>query len=148
MSKFMELDIDNIARIGIMFMDGDSLENILLDAYGQTDYDFDMFYHCKAVIMKIERIDPSLKLTAVMWQLRPDNPDVVVPVVAGKQLPLTGWPATEVSSAIAAAFNGQWGAILKRDNAGTSHYYPIKNSDAEIVGVLELLEDNNVVVDI
>ncbi|MDR1440489.1 MAG: hypothetical protein LBJ10_11010 [Clostridiales bacterium] len=137
----MDLDIDSVAHIGLLFLDGDSLEGALLDKYGHTDYDFDKFNACKKSIMKIERMNPSLKLTAALWQKRPDNASMAVPVVAGRALPSEGFAPSPVSPEMEAAFSGcsSW---AERGTGGASHYYPVKNSDAEIVGVLELLAGN------
>ena len=88
MASYLELDFDSVARIGLMFLDGDALEDILLDRYGHPDYDFDNFNSCKITLLKLERMNPSLGLTAILWQLRPDNEEMAVPVAAGAALPL------------------------------------------------------------
>jgi hypothetical protein len=146
-ATYKDLDIDSVARIGLLFLDGDSLEEVLLDRYGHPDYDFDKFNNCKRIIMKIERMNPTLGLTAILWQKRPDNDRIVVPVVTGNALPLTGFRSTESSPAMEAAFTGRI-ASAKRQEGGTSYYYPVKNSDAEIVGILELLSGDRPNVDI
>ena len=148
MATFLDLDISSIAKIGLMFLDGDHLEDILLDAYGHTDYDFDNFNSCKATIMKIERMNPNLHLIAVLWQKRPDNEEMAVPVVAGKALPLEGFGTSRITPSMQKAFDGEWDIQYERIPGGISHYYPVRNSDAEIVGVLELLEDPESHVDI
>ena len=148
MATLLDLDVDSVARAGLIFLDGDSLEDILLDAYGHTDYNFDLFNNCKITIMKIERINPGLKLTAFLWQARPDNPRMAVPVVAGNALPLTGYGAVEISPALAAALDGTFGTTAQYPSGARSHYYPVRNSDGEIAGALELLAGNQTVVDI
>ncbi|MDR1061287.1 MAG: hypothetical protein LBL83_08805 [Clostridiales bacterium] len=147
MASYLELDVDSVARIGLIFLDGDSLEDILLDKYGHTDYDFDKFNACKKAIMKIERLNPSLEITAILWQRRPDSASMAVPVVAGRALPLEGHAPSPVSPALEAAFSGR-AASAERESGGTSHYYPVKNIDAEIVGALELLRGNSRAVDV
>lgn len=148
MASCTELDIDSIARIGLLFLDGDSLENVLLDRYGHTDYDFDCFNRCKAVLLKMERINPRLGLTAILWQRRPDNLELAVPVVAGNALPVEGYRAAVAPPSLRAAFSGEYGAAFQRDGGCASRYYPVQNSDAEIVGVLELLSGQRVRNDI
>jgi hypothetical protein len=133
------LDIDNVARIGLMFIDGDKLEDVLLDKLGHTDYDFENFNILKKVLMKIEKINPDLDLTAVLWQNRPDNENLVVPVVAGNALPVEGWGRKNVNPSMKAVFEAGTSQVLKHDGEIASYYYAVKNSNAEIVGVLELL---------
>lgn len=144
----MELDVDSIAKIGLMFMDGDSLEDVLLDKIGHTDYDFDKFNVCKIVLMKIERMNPSLKVTGIIWQHRADNCDIAIPVIAGKSLPYEGWQRTEVTDEMRRAFEGEFGVKKTRSSMASSHYYPVKNSDCGIVGVLELIVGNRDQLDI
>lgn len=139
MSNFKVLDIDTIARIGLMYINGDKLEDVLLDKYGHTDYDFDNFNDLKKSIMKLERIDPDLGLTAILWQLRIDNENLVTPVVAGNALPVEGWQRQPVNPEMKKVFETGSNQIKERNENLYSYYYPVKNSDAEIVGVLELL---------
>lgn len=148
MTTYQELDIDSIARIGLLFLNGDSLEEILLDKYGHVDYDFDNFNDCKKTIMRIERINPQAALCAVLWQLRPDNAEMAVPVVASASLPLEGWQTCPVPQGVAGVLQGENTVVVERENKIVSHYYPVKNSDAEPVGVLELISGNRVKVDI
>jgi hypothetical protein len=146
MAKRIELDADSVAEIGLMFLDGDCLEEILLDKYGHTDYDFDNFNACKKWVMRIERLNPKLGLTAVLWQLRPDNNDFAVPVVAGKAMPLSGFRGTFTETELRAALNGT--PAIRENGESYCHFYPVKNSDAEIVGALELIEGKRPHVDI
>jgi hypothetical protein len=139
MANYMELDADSIAKIGLMFLDGDSLEDVLLDKVGHTDYNFDKFNICKITLMKIERINPSLDIAGVIWQRRVDNPDIAIPVIAGKSLPYEGWQRTYVTDEMRRGFEGEFGTVKTRPAGASSHYYPIRNSDYEIVGVLELI---------
>ena len=142
------LDPDNIARIGLMFLDGDSFESVLLDRVGHVDYNFEAFNRCKIPLMKIERMNPDLAVTAVLWQPKLGNPDVMLPLVAGKALPFEGWQFAVINDAMRGAMSGVFGAVRARSSACASHYYPIRNSDAEIVGVLELIVGDKEAVDI
>jgi hypothetical protein len=148
MYNYMKLDIDNIARIGLIYLDGDKLEDILLDKYGHTDYHFENFNAVKKSLLKLERIDPGLDLTAVLWQLRPDNSELAVPVAAGNALPVEGWQRTKVNDEMRVTFDKGINMVKKRSDTCTSYYYAVKNSDAEIVGVLELLHGYRVKGDI
>lgn len=140
MAHHLDLDIDSIAHIGLIYLDGDSLESILLDAYGHVDYDFDNFNACKISLMHMQRINPSLGLIAILWQAKPDNPAMAAPLVASGSLPLEGHGISPVSAELSQAFKGQWAVVRPRKQGGSSHYYPVKNSDGEIVGALELLQ--------
>ena len=148
MASYLELDIDSVAKIGLMFLDGDALEEILLDRYGHPDYDFDKFNSCKITLLRLERMNPTLGLTAILWQLRPDNGEMAVPVAAGTALPLEGYRPCPVSPALRKALDGEFGAAAHRSESCWSHYYPVRNSDGEIVGALELLEGLRPHVDI
>ena len=139
MASYLELDAESVGKIALLFIEGDRLENVLLDKLGHTDYDFDNFNALKKALMKAERINPFLDLTAMLWQLRPDNPDVALPLVCGNALPIEGWQATCPNEALRAAFDhGIYG--IKNRGKCCSHYFPVKNSDGQIVGVLELLQ--------
>jgi len=148
MDDYTKFDFDGIAHIGIIFLDGDALEDILIDAYGPTDYNFLNFNKCKEVLIKMERLNSNYKFSAFLWQKRPDNPNIVVPVVAGRQLPLTGWLKIEMTQAMRRAYNGEWGVKDQRQGGCHSYYYPVKNSNAEIVGILEILSGGAEIVDI
>ena len=139
MANCTELDADSVARIGLMFLDGDSLEEVLLDPYGHPDYDFDRFNACKIALLKIERINPALQAYAILWQRRPDNPVLAVPVVAGSALPVEGYQPTRISPALSSALKGEFGTLTEREAGCCSRYYPVYNSDGEPVGALELL---------
>lgn len=148
MAGCCDLDIDSVARIGLLYLDGDALEEVLLDRYGHPDYDFDKFNTCKIALMKLERINPQLGLTAVLWQLRPDDDSLAVPVVAGNALPLEGYRPAPVSPALRAALDGEFGSRTVRTETCCSHYYPVRNSDGEICGALELLAGPRPKIDI
>ncbi|MFV0400001.1 MAG: hypothetical protein ACK5LX_05200 [Oscillospiraceae bacterium] len=138
-ANYTQLDIDSVARIGLLYLDGDSFEDVLLDAYGHVDYDFDNFNRCKTSLMLLQRINPALEVAAILWQRRPDNPAMAVPLVASGSLPLEGHGISPISPELGAALSGQWGVVRNRAE-GVSRYYPVKNSDGEIVGALELLQ--------
>lgn len=147
MASISELDTDGVAQVALLLLDGDRLENVLLDRYGHPDYDFENFNELKKALMKTERVNPSLDLTAMLWQLRPDNPDVALPVVCGGALPAEGWQSCRLNDAQRRAFTG--GEIASRTlNGCSSRYYPVRNSNYEIVGVLELLQGDRIKGDI
>jgi hypothetical protein len=61
-------------------------------------------------------------------------------------MPLSGYRGVYAEPELLAALNG---TAAQRDNGeSVSHFYPVRNSDAEIVGALELLEGNWPHVDI
>ncbi len=139
--SYHELDIDSVARIGLMYLDGDQFETVLLDRFDHTDYDFDRFINVKVSLTHMENINPSLRLCAILWQLHPENDRVAIPVVCGKSLPIEGWARTMVNPEIAEVFDNGQPQVKDRGENRVSYYYPVKNSDDEIVGVLELLKD-------
>jgi hypothetical protein len=148
MCSFLELDIDSVARIGLLYLDGDKLEKVLLDKYGPTDYDFDLFNDLKKSVMKMEKINPVLNLSAVLWILHPNNEELGYPMVAGNALPFEGWMINKANKALKDMFTSGNKQVLKRSEVCSSHYFPIKNSDAEIVGALEFIYGNREKVDI
>lgn len=148
MSDYRILDIDNVARIGLMYIDGDKLENILVEKLGHTDYVFENFNAVKKSLMKLEKINPELGLIAEIWQRRADNEDVVFPVVAGRALPIEGSRRRWINPEMKAVFETGVKQVYDRGDGIISYYYPIKNSDAEIVGVLELISGVKVANDI
>jgi hypothetical protein len=144
MCEHRMLDVDNVARIGLMFLDGDKLEQVLLDKLS-TDYD-DINYHheyfrdLKTTLTKIERINPNLKLFAILWQLRPDNDNLAVPVIVGNSLPIERWFVTPLNEGIRKVFKTGEPVSFQRSETACSYYYPVRNSGAGIAGVLELLD--------
>ncbi len=134
-------DVDRLARIAQLFLSGDDFERVLIDQRLHTDYRFDEFNRLKSTLSKVERIEPDADVTAILWRLYPGNPYVAEPLVAGNALPNTGWrrvPSTPEQRR--ACLNGEDTVKTWREG-GVSHYYPLRNSDWEIVGFLELLTD-------
>jgi len=149
MASYYDLDVDSVAKIGLMFLNGDALEDVVRDKYNDfLNYMFDNFNECRKVVLKIERMNPNLGLCAILWQKRADNSGQVMPVVVGKSLPLEGWQTGAISPALQQAYDGAFGVVCDRGNGMVSHYYPALNSDCDIVGVLELLEGLETRVDI
>lgn len=140
MANYLELDLDSVVRIGLMYLDGDQFEDVQLDRYGDTDYDFDRFANVKNALTRLENINPSLALCATLWQFHPKNPRLAVPVVAGKSLPPEGWTRTLAPEPMMLARDSGLPQTRDRGQGLVSTYYPVKNSDGEIVGVLELLQ--------
>lgn len=140
MATHLELDLESVARIGLMYLDGDQFEEVLLDRHGDTDYDFERFASVKNALTRLENINPGLGICAVLWQLHPKNARLAVPLVAGRSLPPEGWRRTPVHAEMAFVWESGKPQVKKRENGLTSHYYPVRNSDDEVVGVLELLQ--------
>jgi hypothetical protein len=133
------LDIDNIARIGLMYIDGDLFEDVLLDKAGHTDYDFDKFNQLKISLLKLEKISPTLDIAAILWRSYPTNKDAVTPLIVGSALPFEGTKRTAPNRELALAFKTGERQVRRWNENCRSYYYPFYNSDEEIVGVLELL---------
>ena len=144
MKIYEKLDVDNVARIGLMYIDGDKLETVLLNkTSASTDditYDHAQFNELKMALLKLEKINPDLNLSALLWQQRPGNPDVVMPIVVGSALPCEGPDFPFASDDMKAVFRtGESHSVTK--NCGCmAHYYAVRNSDELIAGVLELFQ--------
>ncbi len=146
-------DIREIARIGLMFLDGDKLEDVLRDKYStdpdDINYNSEIFNELKIILMKIEKINPELGLGTVLWQLRPDNRDMVVPVIIGSELRhgakivapfphVSPWDIQQPNRWIKTVFTTGIESSVTWDDATTSFYFAVRNSDGDITGVLEL----------
>ena len=83
--------IDGIARIGLLFLDGDDFEEVLIDQEAHTDYRFAPFNRLRSCLSKIEVLDPQLDVSAILWRFIPGNSYVAEPIIAGNALPQTGW---------------------------------------------------------
>ncbi|MBW5446482.1 hypothetical protein GE107_10455 [Cohnella sp. CFH 77786] len=142
-----------IARIGALFIPGDMLENVMpeerreypLLAGGATsefavgdevDFVEENFNMLKRLLLLTERIDPERNPYAALWIRRPENPSRGEVMVAGRALPAEGYYIQPLWPEILRAFDGH--PTRRQRNAGETAYYPIRNSDEEIVGVLEL----------
>lgn len=142
-----------IARIGALFLPGDMLEHVMPEdrreypllagtfkneyALGdEVDFVEENFNALKRILLLTERIDPVRETYAVLWIRRPEDTSRGEVMVAGGSLPTEGYIIQPLWPEIMRAFEGhptRW-----ERNAGETVYYPIRNSDEEIVGVLEL----------
>lgn len=130
---------DGVARIGLMFLDGDAFEKTLLDQEGFTDYRFDAFNGLRACLTRIEQLDPELDLSAILWRFLPGNSYVAEPIVCGNALPQTGWRRAFANREQRETYLRGEPTVHAWTEACASHYYALRNSDDEIVGLLELL---------
>ncbi|MDG0810121.1 hypothetical protein [Cohnella rhizosphaerae] len=154
--KTNKYDLMEMARLGVLFLPGDLLEDImpperkeypLLVADSDSEFaltdeiDFveDNYNALKRILLLTERIDPSRSPYASLWIRRPENPALCEVMVAGSALPSEGVHIQKLWEEIERAFGGQ-PTRLNRER-GQTLYYPVRNSDEEIVGVLELTED-------
>jgi len=138
MSTRLQLDITGVGEIGLIFLNGDLMETVLIDKTGQMDYNFDEFNELKRVVMKIERMNPELQLTCILWKPTYENDEVAEPLICGNQLPAEGWGYSPMNYAMKKAYKGEY-SVFKREHGPVSNYFPIYNSDHEIVGFMELL---------
>lgn len=133
------MDIAELARIGLPFIDGDDLEGALIDKIGPTDYDFDKFNRLKRVLLKIERIAPELDACAILWVKYSRESEVVIPAIAGSSLTPEGSKRSIGNKTILGVFAGGNPTVYQRENGLSSYYAPVPNSNGRIVGVLELI---------
>lgn len=137
---YKPLDREMISDIALLFIDGDSLENVLIDKSGHTDYDFNHFNVLKRVLTGIEKIDPALHISAVLWQPYSTNPYVGAPLVAGNSLPHEGCKRRRLPKEIRETMVKDSRLTKQWQDGTVSLYRAVKNSDDETVGVLELIE--------
>ncbi|MDR1061281.1 MAG: hypothetical protein LBL83_08775 [Clostridiales bacterium] len=133
------LPLERVADIALLFLDGDCLESVLIDRLGHTDYDFGKFNCLKRALAQIEKIEESLGLAAILWQAYPTNDRVGAPLVAGSSLPLEGCKRQFLPPEIRAAIRDGARSVSERGGGIVSLYCPVRNSQHEIVGALELL---------
>lgn len=140
----MLLDIDTIARIGLMFIEGDLLARVLVDPYtcddDDTDYDAEAFNALKKTLMKLERMNPEQEINCVLWQWYPANRLMATPAVAGKALPATGWRITPCSAPLYSCLRGAAAVKTILGDGRRTHFYPVKASDDAVVGALEITD--------
>ncbi len=141
------LTLAEVARIARMYLDGDRVETLLLDKTGHVDYDFESFNIVKASLMKAERIHPELNYSLILWTKRAGKRNIVEPVVCASVLPVEGWRETKANDSLIRALSGEEDVCFVRDNSHSA-YYPVYNSDHEIVGALEFLIMNDEANDI
>ena len=138
MNTRLQLDIAAVGEVGLIFLNGDLLETVLIDKVGHVDYVFEDFNQLKRVVMKIERLNPSLELACILWKPTYENDEVAEPIVCGNQLPTEGWGYSPMNGAMIGAYKGE-NTVFAREDGPTSNYFPIRNSANEIVGFMELL---------
>ena len=140
------LDMENIGRIGLMFIDGDLLAKVLKDPYtcdeDDTNYDIPAFNCLKKALMKTERMNPDKYLTGVLWQRYPANKLMASPAVAGKSMPWKSqsWMITKCAPALYEAMESDKLTSAEFSDGRRTLYFPVKSSSGEIVGALELTE--------
>ena len=144
------LDIENIGRIGLMFIDGDLLRDVMADPFtcdeDDTNYNIPAFNELKVALLKIERINPDLYISGVLWQCYPANKRMVAPAVVGKSLPRGGWgpsPGWLINDAPAPlmeAITQKKCVTVTEKDGKTTCYFPVKTAAGDVVGALELGE--------
>ena len=137
------LDLENVVRIAYMFIDGDKLDCVLKDPYsihfGMNDYVIDNFNHLKMGLLHIEQINPDMRLVALLWKVRPDNKKIMYVAAAGTTYGYEGvMPLHTTPEVYRAIVKGEC-SVKNRDDGAVSYYYPVKNSNEEIIGALELI---------
>lgn len=136
--KTERITVEEAARIGLLFLNGEDLKGVLLDRMGHTDYDFARFNRLKRTLLQIERIAPELELNAILWQAYPTNRLIGAPLVAGSSLPCEGCKRQYLNGELLRALAGET-CRKERPGGAVSLYAPVRDSGGEIVGALELL---------
>jgi len=136
------LDIENIGRIGQMFLNGDLLRNILNDRFtcdeDDTDYNADAFNPLKHALSKIERMNPDLEITGVIWYWYPANKRMAVPAIVGKALPKEGWIISPCDDYLYQTLTTKANTSFTLEDGRQVYYFPINASDGNVVGALAL----------
>ena len=125
--------IDGIARIGLLFLDGDDFEEVLIDQEAHTDYRFAPFNRLRSCLSKIEVLDPQLDVSAILWRFIPGNSYVAEPIIAGNALPQTGWRRIYAGPMLRQAYLTGGRAVQEYGAGCASYYYGFRNSDQDIV---------------
>ena len=142
------LDIENIGRIGQMFIDGDLLKEVVADPLtcdeDDTNYNISAFNILKKALSKTERLNPDIYLAGILWQWYPANKRMVAPAVVGRHLPgdfyTAPWMINDCPSALAEAMRNNKHTCVVREDGFDTFYFPIKTSAGDVVGALELTE--------
>ncbi|MFV0399842.1 MAG: hypothetical protein ACK5LX_04370 [Oscillospiraceae bacterium] len=133
------ISVEDVSRIALLFLNGDDFEQVLIDRIGHTDYDFDRFNRLRAVLFKVEKIAPELKLSAILWSPYPTNNRVGTALVAGGSLPVEGCKRQKLNPDIRRCLLEESAVQKARPGGLWSLYSPVRNSRDDVVGVLELL---------
>jgi hypothetical protein len=135
-------DLMEIARIGVLYIPGDLLEEVMppqhrdyLDGDG-IDFVETHYNTLKRMLLLTERIDPPRRVKTALWVKRPSRPELGEVMVAGRALPIEGYDIVTLWPEIERAFSGLPSRFDR--SSGETVYYPVRNSDEEIVGVLEV----------
>jgi hypothetical protein len=137
-------ELMEIARIGVLYLNGDLIEEAMTPerrAYTSTDdIDFEevSYNALKRTLLLTERIDTTRNIIAVLWVRRPDQPHKGEVLVAGKSLPEEGYDVVELNPAMNRALSGLPTRRVRKN--GETVYYPVRDSDEDIVGMLEVSE--------
>lgn len=142
------LDIENIGRIGQMFIDGDLLKEVVADPLtcdeDDTNYNIPAFNTLKKALSKTERLNPDIYLSGILWQWYPANKRMVAPAVVGRHLPgdfyTAPWMINDCPAALAEAMRNDKHTSVIREDGLYTFYFPIKTSAGDVVGALELTE--------
>ncbi len=143
--KDLTIPLEEVARIGLLFLDGDAFEKVLpekcLTYHGGDDLDYneEEFNQLKITLMKIERIRAGV--AAVLWRRRPDAPENGEVLVAASTINWT--PINRVGplpKQMVRCLEEGKPTRLKHKDGSHSLFSPLLNSDAEVVGVFELHE--------
>lgn len=138
----MVSNLMDIAYIAALYIEGDDLEEVMephrrvYPNGDEIDFDEERFNRLKIALLRAERISPERQVLAVLWVRRPDDESKCEVMVAGRGLPPEGPGILQVWPEIARAFGGM--PTRKLRTAGETVYYPIRNSNHELVGALEL----------
>ena len=139
-----KLDIENIGRIGQMFLNADILGNILVDRFtcddDDTDYNIEVFNELKITLMKIERLNPDIYITGAVWYWYPANKKMAAPVIAGRAQAAVGWVISPCNEALYKCMSEDVNTSTAMPEGKTVHYFPLRDSNCDVIGALELTE--------
>lgn len=153
------MDICDIARIGLLFLNGDDIPQAMtMPDWTNSDYiDFDhqRFNAIKQVLLRIERIDPEQHIFCAVWTRRPDDANACEAIVLGSKhawgaRPIAWPPSSEPFWEIMPMFDALSEALGGADvshiaySGAESWFFPIRDSETEIVGALELRRSTDV----
>jgi hypothetical protein len=133
-----------IARIGAIFLDGDAAECVHADDTSATwtsgdDINFahEPFLNVKRTILLIERMH-DIPYGALFALRRADDPAKLEAVVCGMENPAGRAPFLMSKAQRECIRNGQVTTETDPESDLLSAYAPVRNSDDEIVGLLQI----------
>lgn len=136
-----------LARVSLVVVEAEAARDCLLPisrvAISEDDfgYDIELCHRLRRGLLLVERLS-DLEVTATVWRLPPDRPEVADIVLAGSDYSgqFSGWGKLQVSppEEMRRAVAGEVASVWSEDGRWCSVFVPLRDSLDDIVGALEL----------